>query len=216
MILLRTAEAILRGLATPACTRIGRLVCIPTRSAEAVSTSPVGTDSFSRFVHASEEARCLLVFVLVAFPPPPVYVLDNEVQPKLNDIASPSSINSRSACAFLSAPLGSACRHIPSKPFGFGVGRQWRPIKPFLRSPSAVASPRPLPIPTPVTAPLRTATGGELYAPMRDLSSTFFGKIFLPLRLDSKAQKSGERGDKTYPHVEKISTRGRGHTEKMR
>ena len=147
-------------------------------SAEAVSTSPVGTDSFSRLVRASEEARCLLVFVLVAFPPPPVYVLDNEVQPELNGVASPSAINSRSACAFLSAPLGSVCRHIPSKPFGFGVGRQWRPIKPFLRSPSGGASPRPLPIPTPVTTPLRTATGGELYAPKCDLSSTDFRKAF--------------------------------------
>ena len=179
-----------------------------------MSTSPVGTDSFSRFVHASEEARCLLVFVLVALPPPPVYVLDNEVQPKLNDIASPSSINSRSACAFLSAPLGSACRRVPSKPFGFGVGRQWRPIKPFFRSPSAVASPRPLPIPTPVTAPLRTATGGELYASKCDLSSTFFGKSFLPIRLDSKAQKSGERGDKTYPHVEKNYPQGNEDTQR--
>ena len=179
-----------------------------------MSTSPVGTDSFSRFVHAPEEARCLLVFVLVAFPPPPVYVLDNEVQPKLNDITSPSSINSRSACAFLSAPLGSACRRVLSKPFGFDVGRQWRPIKPFFRSPSAVASPRPLPIPTPVTAPLRTATGGELYASKCDLSSTFFGKRFLLIRLDSKAQKSGERGDKTYPHVEKNYPQGDEDTQR--
>ena len=35
------------------------------------------------------KAWCLLVFVLVALPPPPVYVLDNEAQPKLSDIRYP-------------------------------------------------------------------------------------------------------------------------------
>jgi hypothetical protein len=32
---------------------------------------------------------CLLVFVLVALPPPPVYVLDNEAQPKLSGVRYP-------------------------------------------------------------------------------------------------------------------------------
>jgi hypothetical protein len=30
-----------------------------------------------------------LVFVLVALPPPPVYVLDNEAQPKLSGVRYP-------------------------------------------------------------------------------------------------------------------------------
>jgi hypothetical protein len=65
-----------------------------------------------------------LVFVLVALPPPPVYVLDNEAQPKLSDVRYPDGqLFLRSAIAFLSARLGRR----PSafslrKPFGFGWG----------------------------------------------------------------------------------------------
>src|ERR1041385_173238 len=68
-----------------------------------------------------EGTRCRSVFVLVAFPPPPVYVLDNEAQPKLSGVRYPEADHLlSSAVAFLSARLGRICRFILRKPFGFG------------------------------------------------------------------------------------------------
>jgi hypothetical protein len=65
--------------------------------------------------------RCRSVFVLVAFPPPPVYVLDNEAQPKLSGVRYPEADHFLSGTvAFLSARLGRICRLILRKPFGFG------------------------------------------------------------------------------------------------
>jgi hypothetical protein len=74
-----------RGVGSLACTRtdclfISRSMCqrwlIPGRhglTSASLSLFPEGT-------------RCRSVFVLVAFPPPPVYVLDNEAQPKLSGV----------------------------------------------------------------------------------------------------------------------------------
>jgi len=68
--------------------------------------------------------RCRSVFVLVAFPPPPVYVLDNEAQPKLSGVRYPeanhflgaptrfyprgSDESADSSCASLSASAGAS------------------------------------------------------------------------------------------------------------
>ena len=60
------------------------------------------------------KAWCLLVFVLVALPPPPVYVLDNEAQPKLSGVATPSVDHSVGAPSrFYPRGPGSARRHPP-------------------------------------------------------------------------------------------------------
>jgi hypothetical protein len=50
--------------------------------------------------------------------------------------------------------------------------------------PSSIASPQRLPIPSPVTAPVRTATGAGLYAGVPRLSRLFFEKIFRPFSAD--------------------------------
>ena len=73
---------------------------------------------------ASRGTRCRSVFVLVAFPPPPVYVLDNEAQPKLSGVRYPevdhflgapsrfyprgSDESADSSCASLSASAGAS------------------------------------------------------------------------------------------------------------
>ena len=57
---------------------------------------------------------CLLVFVLVALPPPPVYVLDNEVRPESDGVATPGLITSRGAPSrFYPRGPGSTRRHLP-------------------------------------------------------------------------------------------------------
>jgi hypothetical protein len=47
----------------------------------AVSRKPRSAhDSFSQISHALADKRCRLVFVVVAFPPPPAYVPGNEAR----------------------------------------------------------------------------------------------------------------------------------------
>ncbi|MDT5295647.1 MAG: hypothetical protein QOJ76_2527 [Acidobacteriota bacterium] len=143
----------------------------------------------STFVNLSRpKTWCLLVFVLVALPPPPVYVLDNEAQPKLSDVRYPDGqLLLRSADAFLSARPG-RCPSAFSlrKPFGFGRGVSGSNFDRRLLS-SSIASPRRLPIPTPVTTPLRIATGAGLYARAHTLSTLFLEKVFPQLLPDFPA-----------------------------
>ena len=105
----------------------------------------------------------------------------------------------RGAVAFLSARPGSGLPAAPcAKPFGFGVGVNSSRLTARLL-PSSVVSPRRPPIPSPVTAPLRTATGGGLYARPRGLSSTFskkfFGPFFGPLSRLCPHSETSSTGD---------------------
>ena len=85
---------------------------------------PRSTRTHFRKSLASRGTRCRSVFVLVAFPPPPVYVLDNEAQPKLSGVRYPevdhssrapsrfyprgSDESADSSCASLSASAGAS------------------------------------------------------------------------------------------------------------
>jgi hypothetical protein len=73
------------GVGSLACTRtdchfISRSVCQRRLTS---GRHGLTSASLSQF---PEGTRCHSVFVLVAFPPPPVYVLDNEAQPKLSGV----------------------------------------------------------------------------------------------------------------------------------
>src|SRR5947209_7275534 len=142
---------------------------------------------------ARPKTWCRSVFVLLAFPPPPVYVLDNESQPKLSGVRYPEA--DHFLCGrrrvFIRAARTSLPTH-PAQAFRLRLGRQWQQLNRRLLS-SSVALPRRLPIPSPVTAPLRTATGGGLYAGACDLSRVFLKKNsrrcsadFPPFRLIQK------------------------------
>ena len=73
-------------------------------------------------------ARRLLVFVLVALPPPPVYVLDNEARPKSSGVATRRLIkSSRAPSRFYPRGPREVCRpSLCAKPFGFSMRRQWQ------------------------------------------------------------------------------------------
>lgn len=71
----------------------------------------------------------------------------------------------------------------PAQAFRLRLGRQWQQLNRWLLS-SSIALPRRLPIPSPVAAPLRTATGGGLYAGAFSLSRSFFEKKFRPFSAD--------------------------------
>ena len=76
-------------------------------------------------------------------------------------------------------PRGSeeVCRLFLRKPFGFSVRRHGSRLNRWLLS-SNIVSPRRSPILSLVTVPVRTATGGGLYARVRNVSSIFSKKIF--------------------------------------
>ena len=84
--------------------------------------------SLSANLSQPRRARHLLVFVLVALPPPPVYVLDNEARPKSSGVATRRLIkSSRAPSRFYPRGLREACRPtLCAKPFGFSVRRQWQ------------------------------------------------------------------------------------------
>ena len=64
----------------------GCLIYIPKRGLRRLTPGRHGPTSVNL---SSPKTWCLLVFVLVALPPPPVYVLDNEAQPKLSGVRNP-------------------------------------------------------------------------------------------------------------------------------
>lgn len=67
----------------------------------------------------------------------------------------------------------------PAQAFRLRRERQWQQLNRRLLS-SSIASPQCLPISSPVTAPVRTATGGGLYAGEHGVSRLFFEKFFRP------------------------------------
>jgi hypothetical protein len=83
----KSVETIRRNPTIAACTRYQpSLICIP-KHVPAVGSSPVSADPFSRTVCALASTR-FLVFVLVAFPPPPLTTPANEAQLALSDCAT--------------------------------------------------------------------------------------------------------------------------------
>src|SRR5437588_12267116 len=93
-----------RGVGSPACTRtdcpfVSRSVC--------QRWLTPGRHELTSVSLSRPKTRCRSVFVLVAFPPPPVYVLDNAAQPKLSGVRYPKADHFlASAIAFLPARLG--------------------------------------------------------------------------------------------------------------
>jgi hypothetical protein len=125
-----------------------------------------------------EGTRCRSVFVLVAFPPPPVYVLDNEAQPKLSGVRYPEA--DHFLCGRRRVFIRAARMNLPTHPaqaFRLRRERQWQQLKRRLLS-SSIASPQCLPISSPVVVPVRTATGGGLYADAHGVSRLFFENFF--------------------------------------
>ena len=130
------------------------------------------------------KTRCRSVFVLVAFPPPPVYVLDNEAQPKLSGVRYPEA--DHFLCGRRRVFIRAARMNLPTHPaqaFRLRRERQWQQLNRRLLS-SSTASPRCLPISSPVSVPVRTATGGGLYAGTPRLSRLFFENFFGPFSAD--------------------------------
>jgi hypothetical protein len=125
-----------------------------------------------------EGTRCRSVFVLVAFPPPPVYVLDNEAQPKLSGVRYPEA--DHFLCGRRRVFIRAARMNLPTHPaqaFRLRRERQWQQLNRRLLS-SSTASPQCLPISSPVVVPVRTATGGGLYAGAHGVSRLFFENFF--------------------------------------
>jgi hypothetical protein len=96
-------------------------ICIP-KHVPAVGPSPVSANSLSRFVCVLANTR-LLVFVVVAFPPPPLTTLANEAQLSLSDCATSEADQILEAQPVFIRALRKFF-NFPSKPFGFGMGRK--------------------------------------------------------------------------------------------
>ena len=75
-----------RGVGSLACTRTDCLFVSRSVCQRWLTPGRHGLTSASL---SRPKTRCRSVFVLVAFPPPPVYVLDNEAQPKLSGVRYP-------------------------------------------------------------------------------------------------------------------------------
>ena len=137
-------------------------------------------------------ARHLLVFVLVALPPPPVYVLDNEARPKSSGVATRRLIkSSRAPSRFYPRGLRRSLPTISLRQ-AFRLQREASMAVEL----TACYCPRTSchhsrsPILSLVTIPLRIATGGGLYARRADVSRGFlkyfserFSLSFSPFRL---------------------------------
>src|SRR5436309_2506493 len=112
-----------RGVGSNVCTRVNCLFISRSVCQRWLTPGRHGLTSVSLSL-VPEGTRCRSVFVLVAFPPPPVYVLDNEAQPKLSGVRySEANYSSRaptrfyprgpdesadSSCASLSASAGAS------------------------------------------------------------------------------------------------------------
>ena len=83
------------GVGSLACTRTSCLFISRSVCQRWLTSGRHGLTSASL---SRPKTRCRSVFVLVAFPPPPVYVLDNEAQPKLSGVRYPEANH------FLGAP----------------------------------------------------------------------------------------------------------------
>ena len=75
-----------RGVGSNVCTRVNCLFISRSVCQRWLTPGRHGLTSASL---SRPKTRCRSVFVLVAFPPPPVYVLDNEAQPKLSGVRYP-------------------------------------------------------------------------------------------------------------------------------
>ena len=150
-----------------------------------------------------ERMRCRSVFVLVAFPPPPVYVLDNEAQPKLSGVRYPEA--DHFLCGRRRVFIRAARTNLPTHPaqaFRLRRERQWQQLNRRLLS-SSIASPQCLPISSPVTAAVTTATGGGLYAGASGVSRLFFENFFRPFSADFSPFRAIQK-----LHPQPISTGG--------
>jgi hypothetical protein len=118
----------------------------------AVGSSPVSAGSFAQTVYVLANMR-LLVFVVVAFPPPPVTTPANEAQLALNDYA-PSEADQvlEARPVFIRALRKSffnpSLASLSASMRGVNSSREIR-----LRPPSNGASPHRSPLPTPVAFP---------------------------------------------------------------
>jgi hypothetical protein len=166
-------------VATLACTRGGHLVCIPNeRIFKSGSDSQAGQRSGIRFRESPQlpirHLRRRLVFVVVAFPPPPVYVPAKRGQSSKALAALLLGGRSFPPSATRFYPGASEVSADTSQP----AFRLRRGALVTTTNRSAVAPGRlrhriPPSFPSPVTAPVRTATGRAQYARTGRLSRGF-------------------------------------------
>jgi len=134
---------------------------------------------FSASLSQPRRARHLLVFVLVALPPPPVYVLDNEARPKSSGVATRRLIkSSRAPSRFYPRGPKEVCRpSFCAKPFGFSVRRHGSRTNRLLLSSNGV-SPHPLADPLAGHDPLENRDGRRTISRCPERVKRFFEIFF--------------------------------------
>ena len=188
------------GAATFACTRSGCLFCIPKRVPAAAHLRSARTH-FRKSL-ASEDA-VPFGFCSGGF---------SSTSSLRSGQRGSTEVERRSLPGGRSFPLGrrrvfirAARTNLPIHPaqaFRLRRERQWQQLNRRLLS-SSIASPQCLPISSPVTAAVTTATGGGLYAGAPGVSRLFFENFFRPFSADFSPFRAIQK-----LHPQPISTGG--------
>jgi hypothetical protein len=144
--------------------------------------------SLSASLSQPRRARHLLVFVLVALPPPPVYVLDNEARPKSSGVATRRLIkSSRAPSRFYPRGPKEVCRpSLCAKPFGFSVRRHGSRLNRLLLSSNGV-SPHPFADPLAGHDSLENRDGRRTISTCPERVKRFFENFFKAIFIEFSA-----------------------------